>query len=134
MIVQNVKDIFESWKEVFDADRRLDAVYALGSVVRGGLRASSDIDLALLPAFRMMLTAGDLAELAGRLTYIAGIPVDLGVLSSRNLVYAHQAILTGECVWRREGNSAVLRIAALLGLYDRFQFDRREVLDAYTAG
>ena len=126
--------VFESWKEVFEADRRLDAAYALGSAVRGELRASSDIDIALLPASRATLTAHDLAELAGRFTDIAGRPVDLGVLSSRNLVYAHQAILTGKCVWRRAGADTGLRIATLLGLYARFQFERREVLDAYTAG
>ena len=125
-------DIFESWIEVFEADLRLDAAYALGSVVRGELRTCSDIDIALLPASHLTLTAYDLLELAGRLTDIAGRPVDLGVLSSRNLVYAHQAILTGKCVWRRTGTSAEMRIATLLGLYIRFQFDRREVLDAYT--
>ena len=129
-----MKEIFEGWKEIFEADPRIDAAYALGSVVRGELRASSDIDIALLPASRATPTALDLMELAGRLTDIAGRPVDLGVLSSRNLVYAHQAILTGECIWLRAGTAAELRIAALLGLYDRFQFDRREVLDAYTAG
>ncbi|MDR0310714.1 MAG: nucleotidyltransferase domain-containing protein [Acidobacteriota bacterium] len=127
-------DIFENLAEVFDADKRLDAAYVLGSAARGELRASSDIDIALLPAPGAALTACDLAELAGRLADIAGRPVDLGILSSRNLVYAHQAILTGKCVWRRAETSAGLRIATLLGLYDRFQFERREVLDAYTAG
>ena len=127
-----MKDIFENWSKVFEVDRRLDAAYVLGSAVRGGLRVSSDIDLALLPAPRMTLTAPDLAELAERLTYIAGRPVDSGILSSRNLIYAHQAILTGKCVWLRAGTSVELRIATLLGLYVRFQFDRREVLDAYT--
>jgi predicted nucleotidyltransferase len=130
--MRNIKDIFENWKDVFEADRRLDAAYALGSVVRGELRASSDIDLALLPASHVMIGAYDLMELAERLTDIAGRSVDLGVLSSRNLVYAHQAILTGKCVWRRAGTFTELRIATLLGLYARFQFDRREVLDAYT--
>ena len=129
-----MNDIFESWKKIFEADPRLDAAYALGSVVRGGLRASSDIDIALLPASGATLPARDLSELAARLADIAERPVDLGVLSSRNLVYAHQAILTGECVWLRDGISAGLRIATLLGLYTRFQFDRREVLDAYTVG
>jgi predicted nucleotidyltransferase len=129
-----MKDIFENFKEVFEADRRLDAAYALGSVVRGELRACSDIDIALLPAHGVTPASRCLAELAGLLTDIAGRPVDLGVLSSWNLVYAHQAILTGKCVWRRDGVSAELRIATLLGLYVRFQFDRREVLDAYTAG
>ena len=123
-----------SWIDVFESDRRFDAAYALGSVVRCQLRKSSDIDIALLPASGVTPMPSDLLELAGLLTDIAGRPVDLGVLSSRNLVYAHQAILTGKRVWRRAGAGVDMRIATLLGLYARFQFDRREVLDAYRAG
>ena len=129
-----MKDIPESWIDIFESDRRFDAVYALGSVVRHELRESSDIDIALLPAFHVKPEPHDLLELAGRLTDIAGRPVDLGVLSTRNLVYARQAILTGKRVWRRAGTAADMRIATLLGLYARFQFDRREVLNAYTTG
>jgi len=101
----------------------------LGSAVRGELRASSDIDIALIPAPRVTLSARDLMELAGRFADIAGRPVDLGVLSSRNLVYAHQAIMTGKRMWRRAGTSTELRIATLLGLYACFQFDGREVVE-----
>jgi len=118
---------------IFARDERIDAVYALGSVVRDALRVDSDIDLAVIPAPGVRLDAAALIGLAAELGGVLGRQVDLGVLTSANLVYARQALLTGQCIFYRPGCRAALRAATLLGLYARFHDDRREVLHAYTA-
>jgi len=118
----------------FSQNPQVIAVYALGSVVRGGLRRDSDIDLALLLAPGATLPPAVLVSLAAQLAETLGRPVDLGLLSSRNLVYLRQAVLTGQCIYRRPFTQAALIVANWLGLYANFQDERREVLSAYTAG
>ena len=76
----------------------------------------------------------DQGRLAAAISLEIGRVVDLGVLSSANLVYARQAILTGRRIYVRDNKRADLMAAALLGMYARFDLDRREVCDAYTAG
>jgi uncharacterized protein len=59
--------------------------------------------------------------------------VDLGEISSANLVYSTEAFLTGVPVFQRNPERAALRRAALMGMYIQFNLDRKEVLDAYRA-
>ena len=119
---------------IIEPDPRIIAVYALGSAVRGELRPDSDIDLALLLAPAASFPAMEMLSMAARLTDVLGRPVDLGLLSAMNLVYTRQAILAGQCVYRRPFSLAALMAANWLGLYARFQDERREVLNAYTTG
>lgn len=119
---------------IIERDPRIIAVYALGSAVRDELRPDSDIDLALLLAPGASLPTVELASLAAMLTDVLGRPVDLGLLSVMNLVYTRQAVLAGQCIYRRPFSLAALTVANWLGLYARFQDERREVLNAYTTG
>lgn len=109
----------------------LCAAWLLGSAARDALRPDSDIDIALLPRPGATLDFQRQAELTAELCALLHRPVDLGVVSSRNLVYARQAILTGRPIFKNPG--ADLAAATLLGLYAQYYFERREVADAYRA-
>ena len=118
-----------------DRDRRILSAYLLGSAVSGRMQPDSDLDIAVLP----VVTAGpllqvDIAELSATLSLAAGRAVDVGVLSSRNLIYASEAIFKGERFFCRDRFQADLTAATLLGLAIQFRFERREIVDAYTAG
>jgi len=109
------------------------ACYLLGSAAREELRFDSDIDLALL--FQKGVTPDHLQirALSLQLSEALGRMVDIGVLSSRNLVYAHQAVFTGKLIYFRDKDRVGLMVSALMGLYGNLQFERTEVLNAYTA-
>jgi len=118
-----------------DRDPRILSAYVLGSAVSGRMRPDSDLDIAVLPvATAGLLQQVDIAELSATLSLAAGRVVDLGVLSSRNLIYASEAILKGERFFCRDTFQADLAAATLLGLAIQFRFERREIVDAYTAG
>ncbi|MBN1242880.1 MAG: nucleotidyltransferase domain-containing protein [Spirochaetales bacterium] len=123
----------DSVTRVFAADPGVLAVYLLGSAVSGRLRTDSDVDLAVMPEPGHSFDASRMLELAAEATLELGRDVDPGVLSSSNLVYAREALLAGVRIFSRDDFRADLSAATLLGLYDRFQAERREVLDAFTA-
>ena len=122
-------------EQEIDRDRRILSAYVLGSAVSGRMRPDSDLDIAVLPvATAGLLSQADIAELSAALSLAAGRTVDLGVLSSRNLIYASEAIFKGERFFCRDTFQADLAAATLLGLALQFRFERREIVDAYTAG
>lgn len=109
------------------------AAYLLGSAVRDELRPDSDIDIALLPVRGRVISSGDRLSLAADLEEIAGRPVDVGVLSTANLVYAKEAVAHGTVIFERD-HAARARFAMLvLSMYAALQESRREVLHAYAA-
>ena len=118
---------------ILEQDPRIIAVYLLGSAARDEMRPDSDVDLALLLSPGNSLPANELVTLATSLSGALGRIVDLGLLSTMNLVYTRQAVLTGKCLYQRPFSLASLMVANLLGLYACFQDERQEVLDAYTA-
>jgi predicted nucleotidyltransferase len=109
------------------------AVYLLGSAAKGAMRPDSDIDLALMLTAENSASRSAFVDLGARLTLKLGHEVDIGIVSSANLVYARQAILTGKRLYARDRMLVEKREAELLGLYARFHEDRSEVLDAYRA-
>ena len=119
-------------EQEIDSDPRILSAYLLGSAVSGRMRPDSDLDIAVLPT----VTTGpflqvDIAELSASLSLAAGRAVDVGVLSSRNLIYASEAIFKGERFFCRDRFQADLAAATLLGLFIQFNFERREIVDAY---
>jgi predicted nucleotidyltransferase len=108
-------------------------VYLLGSAAKGAMRPDSDIDLALMLTAENNASRSAFVDLGARLTLKLGHEVDIGVISSANLVYARQAILVGKRLYARDRMAVETREAELLGLYARFHEDRAEVLDAYRA-
>lgn len=115
-------------------DARIAALYILGSAARGTMRADSDVDLAILLEAGRAPGSIERAELAGQIAYAIGRDVDIGLVSSQNLVYSRQALMTGRLLFSRDRYYTELMAASLLGLYDRFQGERKELMDAYRIG
>lgn len=117
----------------FEKDPRILAVYLLGSAVNETLRPDSDLDFGLLLQSGETLSAREINDLASDLTLSYGRPVDLGLISTRNLIYARQCVLTGRQIFCRDVVRAGLTVATLLGLALQLDFERQEILHAYTA-
>lgn len=116
-----------------EQDGRVLAAYLLGSAVSGRMRPDSDLDLALMTMPDAEMSSLDRIALAAELGLEMGIVVDIGELSSKNLIYAKEAILTGRRIFTRDPFQADLKACTLLGMYCRFNEERHEVLDAYRA-
>jgi predicted nucleotidyltransferase len=119
-------------EQQINCDDRILAAYLFGSAVEDQMRIESDIDIALLLVSGRKLSPLDLLEMATSLTSSAERTVDLGVMSSQNLIYSSQAILTGHRFLCRDQYEADLSIATLLGLTVQFKFERREIVNGYT--
>lgn len=120
-------------KEILSDDARILAVYLLGSALRGNLGPESDIDLALMLEGGAKMSPLERLKIANDLAYKLERSVDLGEISSANLVYSREAFLSGVPVFQRNPEKAALRRAGLMGMYIQFNLDRKEVLDAYRA-
>jgi len=111
----------------------VEAAFLLGSAAADRLRTDSDVDVAILPRHRAGLTAEDRLVLTGELTRIFRRPVDLGVLSTTNVVYAKEAIATGRLLFERDRRVTARFAMLALSMYASLQEARREVLRAYAA-
>ena len=129
-----VETIRRYTKEILSDDARILAVYLLGSAIRENLGSESDIDLALMLEAGAEMSWLERLKIANDLTFKLERSVDLGEISSANLVYSREAFLTGVPIFQRSPEKASLRRAGLLGMYIQFNLDRKEVLDAYRAG
>jgi uncharacterized protein len=78
------------------------AAYLLGSAVEGRLRSDSDVDIAVLPTTSDGLSTLERLSLAAALCGIAEREIDLGVLTTRNLVYANEAVTRGRLIFDRD--------------------------------
>ena len=116
---------------ILTLDPRVEAAYLLGSAVNGAMRPDSDVDIAILPAAAVRIDDINRIELGVDLTMAAGRDVDLGIISSDNLVYAREALLTGQRIYVRNPAVADAHTHILLGMYFCFNEERKEVLDAY---
>lgn len=117
----------------FASDDRVEAVYLLGSAANDQMRPDSDIDIAILPSKDSNLDVFARNEMASSLAIELGREIDTGILSSENLVYAYQAIMTGRRIFARNPANVEKIVACLLGMYGQFNFDRKEVSNAYTS-
>lgn len=109
------------------------AAYLLGSAITGRLRDDSDIDIALLPANRQNISMRSRLELSGILETKLGKTVDIGIISSHNLIYASEAILTGNRILTLQKGYTETTEMRLLGCYIVFKEDLKEVEEAYSA-
>ncbi len=64
------------------------SVFLHGSAAQGRLRPDSDIDIAILPAAHTHISTQTRLMLAGELESLLGRTVDIGILSTNNLIYA----------------------------------------------
>jgi len=111
----------------------VSAAYLLGSAARDCLRGDSDVDIAILPSHRGRLSADERITLTAELARVFGRPVDLGVLSTANVVYAKEAVVTGRLLFTRHPRVSAEFAMLALSMYASLQEARREVLLAYAA-
>jgi predicted nucleotidyltransferase len=111
----------------------VEAAYLLGSAASDSLRADSDVDVAVLPRRPEGIFPEQRLALTAELACVFGRAVDLGVLSTVNVVYAKEAVATGRLIFERD-HLVTARFAMLtLSMYAALQEARREVLRAYAA-
>ena len=109
------------------------AAYLLGSAADGRLRPDSDVDIAVLPTAPNRLLLTERLTLAAELSRLAGREVDLGVLTTRNLVYAKEAVTRGRLIFDRDHSMTATFEMYALSMYASLQEARREVLRVYAA-
>jgi predicted nucleotidyltransferase len=109
------------------------AAYLLGSAAEERLRSDSDVDIAVLPVTPEGLPLLERLHLAAELSSIVGREVDLGVLATRNLVYAKEAVTRGRLILDRDHQVTARFEMYALSMYASLQEARREVLRAYAA-
>ena len=109
------------------------AAYLLGSAAEGRLRADSDVDIAVLPRDAHGLPAPERIQLATELGFILRREVDLGILTTGNLVYAKEAVTRGRRIFDRDHTVTARFEMYALSMYASLQEARREVLRAYAA-
>ncbi|NCD34909.1 MAG: nucleotidyltransferase domain-containing protein [Spartobacteria bacterium] len=125
--IQQIREFFLTYPSIL-------AVYVHGSILTDYFREDSDIDCALLlheheaPSYVERLTwAGELSDITGR-------QIDLGILSSDNLVYAMQAISKGRLLFCRNKSETDRKVMHLYALYATLREERAEVERAYGCG
>lgn len=107
------------------------AVYLHGSFSKGTMRKDSDIDVAIIVSGKKPDRI-KLLEFSSDLELKLNRVIDIGIISSENLVYSKEVIINGICIYSRDSNLRQLNEATLLSMYVDFQFERREVLNAYS--
>ncbi|MFM8380348.1 MAG: type VII toxin-antitoxin system MntA family adenylyltransferase antitoxin [Planctomycetia bacterium] len=111
----------------------VQTAFILGSAATNRLRPDSDVDVAILPSDRAGITIEERLALTAELTKIFGRSVDLGVLSTANVVYAKEAVTTGKIIYHRDPRVTARFAMLTLSMYASLQEARREVLRAYAA-
>lgn len=117
----------------FEQEPDILAVWILGSAVTDRLRDDSDVDFAIYYTPEYVLDLAAHGKLVLDLERLLCRTVDLGRLSSRNVVYAVQATQLGELLFTREPLEAISLTGRMQSLYLDLKHDRKVVEDAYCA-
>ncbi len=128
----NLKDEVKNRIANFVTDDRIIFVYLLGSVQKGCYR--DDIDLALIINPGEKFSTLERVNLANELSYIFNRTVDIGLVSTKNMVYTAEVIFSGELIYTKDIDVNDAVCSNLAGLYGEFCDNRKELLDAYRAG
>ena len=131
--IDSIQSIKDNVMKIADKEPDILAVYLLGSARNGYLRQDSDIDLGIMLEPGKKISSLKRIELANKLSYELRRTVDMGVVSSGNLVYAREAMLKGDILYQKDLDKTNLYRANLLGMYIQFNQDRQEVVHAYRA-
>lgn len=130
---EDIHTITKHLNSILRQQSGIAAAYLLGSAITRQLRNDSDIDIALLPAERHTIPLQSRLELAALLETRLNRTVDIGILTSKNLIYANEAILKGQRVVTLQKDYTETMETRLLGCYFVFKQDRKEVEEAYHA-
>ena len=120
-------------RDRLEREPAVEAAYLLGSAVAGRLRDDSDLDIALLPARGSSVPPEQRLTLAADLEDLVGRIVDLGILSTSNLVYAKETVANGRVIFERDPAVRARFVGLVFSMYADLQENRREVLHAYAA-
>jgi len=119
--------------DVLQRCEAVGAAYLLGSAAAGRMRGDSDVDVAILPSRSTGFTVEQRLALTAELARLFGRPVDLGVLSTANVVYAKEAVVHGRILFERSHHVTSRFAMLVLSMYASLQEARREVLRTYAA-
>ena len=108
------------------------AAYLLGSAGTDHFRPDSDLDIALLPYPGHSLSGKDMLELAADLQDHFGYIMDIGLLSTRQLIYTKEAITQGHRLFCRDEYLHDLFVATALSLYAQLRLECREIEKVYA--
>ena len=120
-------------RDRLEREPAVEAAYLLGSAVAGRLRDDSDLDIALLPRRGSSVPPEQRLTLAADLEDLVGRIVDLGILSTSNLVYAKEPVANGRVIFERAPAVRARFVGLVFSMYADLQENRREVLHAYAA-
>ncbi|AEJ20415.1 type VII toxin-antitoxin system MntA family adenylyltransferase antitoxin [Gracilinema caldarium] len=123
--------VIDQIRFLLEQDVRIAAAYLLGSSIQGRMRPDSDIDVAVLPFQGIALHSLDLAAIGGHISYEVGRQVDVGLLSSANLVYARQVLGAGYRLFTKDPFYVDLMETSLISMYLWFTEERKELVHAY---
>lgn len=123
----------EEIKAVLGTLPEIDAAYLHGSASKGTMHPNSDVDIALLPVPGKILPMLERLQYAAELETILGHPVDIGILSTGNLVYAKEVMDHGTELFSKNRFRSELFLSTCLSMYAELQQQRKEVLNAYSA-
>jgi uncharacterized protein len=125
--IQAIIDEFSGISEIL-------SIFLMGSAVNGVMNKDSDVDIALLP-FNEPQTQ-NLKSMVIKPEFILRLKrnPDIGIISSKNLIYASQAIFYGKCIFTKDQTQHDFRVNTLTSMYLNFQYERREILNAYRIG
>ena len=124
----------EKCVQCFQSESTVVAVWGFGSAFSGNMRVDSDVDFAILYEAGHQVDHKQRGRLASELEDYLHRSVDLGEVTTQNLVYAYQAIRTGKRVYCRDAAATDEFTGRLCSLYADFKLDRRVVEAAYCAG
>lgn len=127
------QDALQAARDVLLNQPAVEAAYLLGSAAEDRLRRDSDVDIAILVRRSCALSIEDRLTLTATLGTIFGRPVDLGLLTTSNLIYAKEAISRGRLLAERSHAVTATFAMYVLSMYATLQEARREVLRAYAA-
>ena len=71
-------------------------------------------------------------SIGSEIAFRTGLDSDVGILSTRNLVYAREAVLKGIRVYSGDPEYADYMDMIFLSMYGQYHEDRRELVDAFT--
>lgn len=120
-------------RETLEGNPAIQAAYIHGSVAKGTARADSDLDIAILPKRGTSISAYEKLTFAAQLEAELGNTVDIGELSTRNLIYTKEVIHHGQEIFTKNRFESDLFLATALSMYVDLQEQRKEVIDAYSA-
>lgn len=111
----------------------ISAAYLHGSARSGNFRPDSDVDIAILPIRGLYLSLDKIMGLTTILSLDFPWDIDIGLLSTSNVIYSWHAIANGKLLFSHHPSHHDLFVATLMADYEILKQERRSIELAYTA-